>query len=85
MKRLGLGPKELAHLLGVSTKTVLRGYSPTSTSGILAKVLEAKLDDARSSQSVRALAIMSARGGGLEALLNQMVESYVTMDLLRLK
>ncbi len=85
MDLLGLGPKEMAYLLGVSDRAVRRGIGSQSASGKLLQVIEKRLGDPRSTQSIRALAIISARNGGLEAMLNHLLESYVTLDLLRLR
>ena len=82
---LGLNLKELAHLLGVSGRNIYRGTKPGGTADLLLQALGSGLNNPRSAQSVRALAIIAARGGGLELLLRQLLEAYVTMDLLRLR
>ncbi len=85
---LGLGSKELAALLCVNSRALRgdRGLRTDSAAGILTRALERKLKDSHSAASVRALAIISARqGNGLEALLETLLSSYVSMDLLRLK
>ena len=80
---LGLGPKELAHLVGVSVRTLRRGVKAGGTVDTLVKGLQEGLANPRTHLSVRALAIISARGDGLKALVARMVHAYVTMDELR--
>lgn len=80
---LGLGPKELAHLVGISVRTIRRGVKENATVAILLRGIEEKLADPRTRLSMRALAIISARGEGLKMLISRLVHSYVTMDDLR--
>lgn len=80
---LGLGPKELAYLLGVSVKTLRRGTRDGSTADSLLRGCAERLQDPEMAPSVRALMITSARGGGLKALVMRLTRAYVTLDLLR--
>ncbi len=85
LEPLGLNPKELAHLLGVSVKTIHRGtFKENSTAAVLAGIITARLSDGRSAQSIRALAMTAARGHGLSTFLGVLVEAYVSLDLLRI-
>lgn len=85
MMELGLGPKELAHLLGTSVKTIHRGSREGGTVDLLIQEINAALDDPHSAPSIRALAIIAARGGGLQLFLHRLMDAYVTLDLLRVR
>ncbi len=79
---LGLGPKELGYLLGVSDRTVKRGINGGPAQVVL-DLLRSRMEDPRSAQSIRALVMITARRGGLKALLEALFEGYVTTDLAR--
>lgn len=82
---VGLGPKELAHLLGVSVRTIRRGAREGGTADLLLRGLREKLMDPKSALSIRALTIISARSDdGLKALMDRLTRAYVTLDQLRL-
>ena len=81
---LDLSNKELGYLLGVSERTIRRGING-GPAQVLLDVLKSRMADPRSTQSARALVLITARRGGLKALLEAMFEGYVTMDLLRLR
>lgn len=78
---LGLGPKELAHLVGISARTIRRGVKAGGTTDLLLKGLIEKLNDPNTHLSIRALSIIAARGEGLKALIARLLRAYVMLDL----
>ncbi len=78
--RLDLCPKELAHLLGISERTVHRGVQDGGPAGILLKDIREGLDDPNQFLSIRAAAIMAARSNGLQTYLSGMRRAYVELD-----
>ena len=82
-RQLGIGLHELAHLLGVTPRTVQRGLRLGSRADLVLQEIRRRLDEPRSAQSIRALAVISAQSGGLEVFLSRLAGAYVTLDLLR--
>lgn len=81
--QVGLGPKELAHLLGISVRTIRRGVKKDGTVDVLLRGFQAKLKDPAAALSMRALMIVAARGEGLKLLILRLVGAYVAMDRMR--
>lgn len=79
---VGLGPKELAHLLGISVRTIRRGARLGGTVDTLLRGIQEKLADPHAVLSIRALTIIAARGEGMKTLVARLLHAYVTMDLL---
>ncbi len=79
--RVDLNPKELAHLLGIAERTILRGVQDGGIIDILARDIAAGLDDPAQHLSVRAAVIMAARSDGLKTYLRGMRRAYVETDL----
>lgn len=75
-----LGAKELAHLLGVSTRAIRRGVKKGGTVDVLLHEIQAKLSDPQTMLSMRALMIISARGEGLKTLVLRLISAYVRLD-----
>ena len=82
-QQLGIGLHELAHLLGVTPRTVQRGLRLGSPADLILREICRRLNEPRSTQSIRALAVISAQSGGLEVFLSRLAGAYVTLDLLR--
>lgn len=77
---IGLGPKELAHLTGASVRAIYRGVREGSTTDLVFRMLQEGLEEPRSMMSIRALALIAARGEGLKFLLAKMRTVYVNAD-----
>lgn len=83
---LGLSSKEVAHLLGVSPKTITRGIKDGAPADLFLREIVKALEDPRISQSARALVVMCARSdGGFRSLVSRLIDAYVTMDRFHLR
>ncbi len=82
---LGIGPKELAHLLGISERTILRGVQDGGIIDILLRDIVEGLEDPTGHHNVRVAAVMAARSGGLKTYLSGMRRAYVKLDQLVLR
>lgn len=80
--RLDLCGKEMAHLLGISERTILRGVQEGGIIDIFLHDLQEGLDDPSQTLHVRAAAVMAAQSGGLRTYLRGLRLAYVRLDAL---